>query len=397
MRQRAKTFCAFVLVCLMVLSMLMNAAMAVTTGTTEDGFIYAIGGYAVTIIGYTGTAADIIIPHEVEGLPVVSIGERAFSNCVAFSSATIPSSVSSIGEDAFMNSYQLVIRGCTDYVQRYALARGIEFELIDDDKPGPDFDLKDLDCVISLDKSTLTVGESITASWVITGGTPPYKTVGLWFVKQATVDEEYQRTAKIVDNTCTVAPTIGESGYLLLIVSDAVNSVGFQSDAFSISGAPIMEPLNVDISFDRSAVPIGQPITASWTITGGEAPYKISPNWFTYEDGFEDEVHIPGEAAGNQCTLVPSDGIQGFFMLFITNANKWAREYDSEFFSITSANQTPGDATNDGTVDILDLVSIIDYIVSNNDPTSLTNADANGDGVVDILDLVWIIDQIVGG
>lgn len=133
--------------------MLMNAAMAVTTGTTEDGFIYAIGGYAVTIIGYTGTAADIIIPHEVEGLPVVSIGERAFSNCVAFSSATIPSSVSNIGEDAFMNSYQLVIRGYTDYVQRYALARGIEFELIDDDIPGTNLNFNDLDCVISLDKS----------------------------------------------------------------------------------------------------------------------------------------------------------------------------------------------------------------------------------------------------
>lgn len=59
--------------------------------------------------------------------------------------------------------------------------------------------------------------------------------------------------------------------------------------------------------------------------------------------------------------------------------------------------ELPGDATNDGTIDILDLVSIIDYIVSNTDPASLTNADANGDGSVDILDLVWIIDQIVGG
>jgi len=55
-----------------------------------------------------------------------------------------------------------------------------------------------------------------------------------------------------------------------------------------------------------------------------------------------------------------------------------------------------GDASNDGTIDILDLVSIIDYIVSNTSPSSLVNADANGDGSVDILDLVWIIDRIVG-
>lgn len=56
-----------------------------------------------------------------------------------------------------------------------------------------------------------------------------------------------------------------------------------------------------------------------------------------------------------------------------------------------------GDATNDGSIDILDLVSIIDHIVSGAEPASKTNADANGDGTVDILDLVWIIDQIVGG
>lgn len=57
----------------------------------------------------------------------------------------------------------------------------------------------------------------------------------------------------------------------------------------------------------------------------------------------------------------------------------------------------PGDANNDSAIDIMDLVSIIDYIVSDTTPMSLTNADANGDGAIDILDLVWIIDQIVGG
>jgi hypothetical protein len=59
----------------------------------------------------------------------------------------------------------------------------------------------------------------------------------------------------------------------------------------------------------------------------------------------------------------------------------------------------PGDANADGKIDILDLVAIIDYIVSGTVPKSLENANANGsgDGAVDILDLVWVIDQIVGG
>ncbi|MHC1785782.1 MAG: dockerin type I repeat-containing protein [Christensenellales bacterium] len=58
---------------------------------------------------------------------------------------------------------------------------------------------------------------------------------------------------------------------------------------------------------------------------------------------------------------------------------------------------TPGDASGDGNIDIVDLVAIIDYIVSDTSPASLANADANGDKMVDILDLVWVIDQIVGG
>ena len=59
----------------------------------------------------------------------------------------------------------------------------------------------------------------------------------------------------------------------------------------------------------------------------------------------------------------------------------------------------PGDANADGKIDILDLVAIIDHIVSGTVPKSLENANANGseDGAIDILDLVWVIDQIVGG
>ena len=56
-----------------------------------------------------------------------------------------------------------------------------------------------------------------------------------------------------------------------------------------------------------------------------------------------------------------------------------------------------GDANGDGSVDIMDLVAIIDYIVGSSQVGSAANADANGDGVIDIMDLVWIIDCIVGG
>lgn len=55
-----------------------------------------------------------------------------------------------------------------------------------------------------------------------------------------------------------------------------------------------------------------------------------------------------------------------------------------------------GDADADGSVNIMDLVAIIDYIILDTQCESMFNADVNADGTVDIMDLVWIIDVIVG-
>lgn len=73
--------------------------------------------------------------------------------------------------------------------------------------------------------------------------------------------------------------------------------------------------------------------------------------------------------------------------------NGWAGIIDELLTDMPTA--YPGDANGDGKVDILDLVAIIDYIVSGTHAQSMDNADANGDKTVDILDLVWVIDRIV--
>lgn len=64
----------------------------------EDGT-----GYILTGIG-TATDTDIVIPSTYERLPVVAIGANAFTCCESLSSITIPSSVTSIGNEAFSDS-----------------------------------------------------------------------------------------------------------------------------------------------------------------------------------------------------------------------------------------------------------------------------------------------------
>ena len=57
-------------------------------------------GYSVT--GYEGMPTVVVIPETYEGLPVTSIGERAFEDCFGLTSITIPDSVTSIGSSAFV-------------------------------------------------------------------------------------------------------------------------------------------------------------------------------------------------------------------------------------------------------------------------------------------------------
>ena len=57
-----------------------------------------------TIIGAVSETETIVIPSTFNGLPITSIGNRAFSGCSSLTSVTIGNGVTSIGEDAF--------RGC---------------------------------------------------------------------------------------------------------------------------------------------------------------------------------------------------------------------------------------------------------------------------------------------
>lgn len=61
---------------------------------------------AVIVIRYKGAAADVTIPSRYQGKPVTTIGHAAFFNS-AVTSVTIPDSVTSISDEAFINCPKL--------------------------------------------------------------------------------------------------------------------------------------------------------------------------------------------------------------------------------------------------------------------------------------------------
>ena len=70
---------------------------------TYDGFSYVENGDEITITGYTGDKTELVIPGEIDGKKVTSIGGWAFMDCRGLTSITIPDSVTSVDKYAFWN------------------------------------------------------------------------------------------------------------------------------------------------------------------------------------------------------------------------------------------------------------------------------------------------------
>ncbi|EDO57151.1 leucine-rich repeat domain-containing protein [Clostridium sp. L2-50] len=68
---------------------------------TYNGFMYEEKESEITITGYVGDKTEVVIPGEINGKKVTTIGDRAFNDCTGLTSVTIPEGVTSIGDDAF--------------------------------------------------------------------------------------------------------------------------------------------------------------------------------------------------------------------------------------------------------------------------------------------------------
>ena len=300
-----------------------------------------------------------------------------------------------------------------------------------------------------LNKTTVEAGNPVMINWQPIGGIGPFIYDYSLTILEGAVSYEVDRDSYTSELAFTYTPMFGDKGVFTINAKDEAweSRTTSQHLEFDITGGlnettPLLLTLKMT---PDGPVTIKEGLVADWFITGGEPPFSIRHWWTTFHPGpaylirtyytqldITETVTINTDTGKSEGTsrLTPENKIDtgGEFNLIVTD-NAGRKLEKRQGFVITerpAATPTPtltptptpipsptptitptvtpipafkgdaGDATNDGIVDILDLVSIIDYIVSNTDPTSPTNADANGDGTVDILDLVWIIDQIVG-
>jgi uncharacterized repeat protein (TIGR02543 family) len=100
MSDRFSLMLRFMMFFLLLAVMLLICPPSFSRALEFDGFVYVIDGDTAIVTGYTGSETNVVIPAELDGKPVVAIGESAFSG-KAIVSVTMPDSVRSVGNGAF--------------------------------------------------------------------------------------------------------------------------------------------------------------------------------------------------------------------------------------------------------------------------------------------------------
>lgn len=78
---------------------------------TAGNYTYSVSSGEITITKYSGTEEVVEIPAEIDGVPVIRIGTRAFQDCTTIKQLTIPYGVAVINTGAF--------RGCENLEELY--------------------------------------------------------------------------------------------------------------------------------------------------------------------------------------------------------------------------------------------------------------------------------------
>ncbi len=76
-------------------------------GGSDPDFIVELTDTTATVIGYVGDGGNVVVPRSFETLPTVAIAANAFEGDTSITSISFPTSLKSIGDEAFLNCSSL--------------------------------------------------------------------------------------------------------------------------------------------------------------------------------------------------------------------------------------------------------------------------------------------------
>lgn len=129
-----------------------------------------------------------------------------------------------------------------------------------------------LDCAITINKDSVNLGEPVTATWQITGGTPPYTIASHGFISEGSY---YGAQGESAGNTVTWTPQVNDYGqayYYMTVMDQSGTTKRFESRRFEV-----IDPLALSVAMNPvpGEVLFYESLTISWELTGGEGPFDV--------------------------------------------------------------------------------------------------------------------------
>lgn len=199
------------------------------------------------------------------------------------------------------------------------------------------------------------------------------------------------------ESSATYRPEWGKYGWVSLEFADSEGRPIHAEQPFAIinSAAPYVL-LDLKLNKTEADAGAGDVLTATATGRAGTLPYSYTFRWYLYDRNKVPEGYV--ETADhadkdNVSSMKPTR--TGFGIVVVTIRDAAGNERDASAGFTVSNGYLPGDADDNGFVDLWDAVSVIDYLIAGIAPTSPGNANAGGTGAIDLSDLERIVDQLV--
>lgn len=393
----------------------------------------------IEITDCNNSVTSVDIPSEIDGIPVTSIGDFAFTSCLYLMKVTIPNSVTNIGFRAFCNCKSLKNINIPDSVTSIGQEALYETAwlknrreenplvivnnlLIDGRTCTGDVEVPD--DVISI------IGGAFYGCEGLTGITIPdtvtnigdeafYECVSLTDINipdsvknigycafcgcEALIDVIIPEDATIGEGAFSETPWLEEKreeGSLVIINNVLVDGTGCSGKVEVPQGVSIIEANAfflctglTDITLPDSVTIIGESaFYGCYALTSVTIPDSVTSlgngAFYNCSNLIDITIKNPACEMGDDFTIVSTAAIHGYDG---STAEAYAKEYNRTFVSIGSGSETlPGDVSGDGKISVSDAVVMQKWLLGVGGITDIKAGDVNKDGKLNVFDLCII-------
>jgi len=299
------------------------------------------------------------------GASLKTIAEMAFKGCNTIQSLLVPSSVSSISQNAF--------QGCTSL----ASITVAEDNQVYDSR-------EDCNAIVTSSTNTILLGcynTTFPSSVVAIGASAFY---GCSRLQNINVPEGITSIGTSAFSSCKNLITAVLPTTLTTLGNSAFDGCSSLTDVHISEGLTTIEPSAFYGCRSLTHITIPSTVTAIKSYAFYECTSLVEVTV-----GFSTPMSISSTTFSNRkkATLyVPIGCVDAF-----KNANYW-KEFNNIYEQLI-----PGDVNHDGSVNVLDVTLVIDYILDKNPENfHYEEANVNGDEYINVLDVTKIIDIILG-